>query len=407
MPVKLTTRFEPVVPPGAALTKKTQEFQKAGKKVYSLTGGDPTRYGFHPPAFVQEALKKALDDNYHMYPLGSGIEPKLQEAIAAREKKVTGVDYTADDIVLSPGTTLGQTLLYEALLDTDDNIVSTEPTYQQYFFYTKYFRARMATIQCSEDNGWQPVVDELRKVIDDRTKFILVNNPNNPTGAVYSEKALKQICDIAGEFDIPVVSDEIYDMCLFDDAKFTSIAKVSGDVPVVVTNGMAKSFMTTGWRIGYLAYHDPKGRIQHLKASTRVLKSLIGNIATPISVAALAAYQNWDKGMENFQRMRDSLQKSKDLTMRRFKEMPGISTAEPGGAMYAFPRVEWVGKVWKDDAEFMMQLLEEQQVVFVPGSNYGPISGFAHFRALLLPTPPELDVIYDRMEKFMVAHRPS
>jgi aspartate/methionine/tyrosine aminotransferase len=215
------------------------------------------------------------------------------------------------------------------------------------------------------------------------------------------------MCDIAGEYDVPIVTDEIYDMCTFDGVKAVSVAKLANDVPVIVTNGMAKSFMTTGWRVGYLAFHDPKGKIAQVKSSAKVLKALTGNIATPISVAALTAYQNWDKGMEHFRTMKESLQKSKDLTVKRFKEIPGISTAEPKGAMYAFPKVEWVGKVWTDDHEFMLQLLTEQQVVFVPGSNYGPTSGFGHFRALLLPPPADLEVIYDRLEKFMNDHKPA
>lgn len=407
MAIKLTTKFDPKAPPGAALTKTAADMKKAGKNVYSLTGGDPTRYGFHPPKFVQDALKKALDDNFHMYPAGSGIEPKLQQAIAEREKKANNLDYSADDIVLSPGTTLGQNLLYEIFLDVGDNVVSTEPTYQQYFFFTNYMRAQMATIQCSEESGWQPVTEELRKAINDKTKFILVNNPNNPTGAVYSEKSLKDICNIAGEYDIPVVSDEVYDMCTFDGVKTVSVASVSGDVPVIVTNGMSKTFMTTGWRVGYLAFHDPKGKMQNAKASAKVLKALVGNIATPISVAALVAYQNLEKGLEHFQVMKDSLQKSKDFTMKRINEIPGLSTAEPKGAMYAFPKIEWIPKVWKDDYDFMMQLLTEQQVVYVPGSNYGPTSGAGHFRALLLPGVEELTTIYDRIEKFMKAHQPS
>jgi aspartate/methionine/tyrosine aminotransferase len=400
----LSSKFDPVVPATEILSKAVEEVRREGKDVMSLTGGDPSRYGFHPPKLVQDALKKALDDNYHMYPLGSGWLPKLRQAVAEREKKVHGVDYDPNDIVITPGSTQAQTLTFLTLLDTGDELLSPEPTYQQYFFYTAYMKSKISTVNSIEEEDWRVDLDELRSKITKRTRGIIINNPNNPTGAVYDEKTLKGITDIAGEYNIPVVADEVYDMCTFDGVKAVSIASVAGDVPVIVTNGPAKSFMTTGWRCGYLAVHDPAEKIKDFTEAVRVLDALTGDVATPITVAITVGYQNWDKCMEHLEVMRSHLQKAKDLTVKRLNQIGGITTNSPKGAMYAFPKVEAIGKRWKDDTEFMLYLVKQKQVIFVQGSNYGKRTGFGHFRALLLPSLQDLEEIYNRLESFMKAN---
>lgn len=397
----LSSKFEPVVPATELLSKAAADVRKEGKTVMSLTGGDPTRYGFHPPKLVQDALKKALDDHYHMYPAGSGWEPKLSQAIAEREKKVHGVDYNPGDILITPGSTQAQTLAFLTLLDTGDELLSPEPTYQQYFFFTAYMKSKISTVNSIEEEDWRVDIDELRKKVTQKTKGIIINNPNNPTGAVYGEKTLKEITDAAGEYDLPVIADEVYDMVTFDGVKAVSVAKVAGDVPVIVTNGPAKSFMTTGWRCGYLAVHDPAEKIKNFTEAAKVLISLVGDVATPITVAVAIGYQNWDKCMEHLEVMRNHLQKAKDLTVRRLNEISGISANNAKGAMYAFPKVHAIGKRWKNDTEFMIDLVKQKQVIFVPGSNYGSRTGFGHFRALLLPSLQDLEEIYNRLESFI------
>jgi aspartate/methionine/tyrosine aminotransferase len=403
----LSSKFVPAVPAAEVLSKAAADVRREGKNVMFLTDGDPTLYGFHPPKLVQDALKKALDDNYHMYRASSGWEPKLSQAIAEREKKVHAVDYDPDDILITPGSTQALNLAFLTLLDTGDELLAPEPTYQEYFFYTAYMKSKISTVSSIEEEDWRVDIDELRKKVTKKTKGIIINNPNNPTGTVYGEKTLKEITDVAGEYDLPIIADEVYDMVTFDGVKAVSVSKVAGDVPVILTNGPSKSFMTTGWRCGYLAVHDPAEKIKNFTETVKVLGgnvSLVGDVATPVIVAVTTGYQNWHKCMEHLEIIRNHLQKAKDLTVRRLNEISGISTSNAKGTFYAFPKVYGVGKRWKNDTEFMIDLVKHKQVIFVPGSNYGRRTGFGHFRALLLPSLQDLEEIYNRLESFIKEH---
>ena len=402
MAPSISSRVDGRPPAGVDLLRKTtQELLKSGKKIISLSGGDPARHGFSPPSYVQEALVQAVRDQWHMYPAGTGWEPKLMAAIADREKRYHMVDYAASDIVPTPSSTQALNLLYLVLLDVGDNLVGPEPTYQQYFFVANYVRAEILTFPSLEENGWQPEVDQMRKKITNKTKGIIINNPNNPTSAIYDEKSLREMVNIAGEYDLPIISDEIYDQVTFDGVKTKSIASIANDVPTMVTNGMAKSFMATGWNVGYIAFHDPNQKIVHVKKACETLKMLTGRIATPISVAATVAYQNLDKGEKHLQEMINSLEKRRDLSYKRLNEIDGVSCQKMQAGLYGFPKVDTIGKVWKDDVQFMVELLKEQQVQWVPGSNYGAECGFGHFRALLLPEEKVLEEAYTRLETFL------
>lgn len=418
------------------LQQATQEVLKQGKKVIALVGGDPTRF---PPLFPADSvikyLAEAAIDGWNMYISGArpqrGYKPSddlyeagmywghpdvgtswrdaLIQEIIRREKVIHKVDYTAKDIFLQPGTTQAMNQLYLALLDPGDVLLGPEPTYQQYFFYAKYFKADFETSLSFEEDRWQPDVEDLRKRITKKTKAILIVNPNNPTGAVYDEKNLKKIVNVAGEYRLPIISDEIYDCLTFDVPHSTSIASISKDVPVLLMNGMSKFFAVTGWRVGYLAIHDPEDKIPHIRKTLEITTHIAGDahgIATPVIVAATRAYKDWDKSLEHCKWMAKELKKRRDYTMERMDDIPGIKCTKPEGAFYAFPRVENVGKnkKWPSEEHFLADLIKEEQITFVAGSNWGPKQGFAHFRLVFLPKIEVLKEVFDRLERFMKKH---
>ena len=267
--------------------------------------------------------------------------------------------------------------------------------------YWHYFQANKVTSSCPEENNWEPDTDELRKKITDKTKGIVLVNPNNPTGAIFSEKILRDIVDIAGEYEVPLVSDEIYGLLTFDDNVAIPTAKIARDVPVIVLNGISKIFMRTGWRMGHICFHDPDDRISELTSVVKKIATMYGHgttcIPTPILYAAIEAYRGpIDEGLK----MSKELGRRRDVVMRRIKEIDGVSCVKSKGSLYTFPKVEQIGNLWKTDEEFMLELIKEENILFNLGSSYGP-SGSGHFRLLLLPDIEILEDALTRLESFL------
>jgi aspartate/methionine/tyrosine aminotransferase len=257
---------------------------------------------------------------------------------------------------------------------------------------------------CREEEEWKPDLDQLRGALTNRTKAIVIVSPSNPCGTVYSDKTLKDIIDIAGEHNLPIISDEIYGLLTFDGVEAKSVAYLAGDVPVIVLNGMAKIFQRTGWYIGYVCFHDPKEQITEIKNTVKQVARLYGRystrIPTPVVYAAAKAYEG---NLDAAEEMLGKLQERRDYTMKRLNEIEGISCVKPKAALYAFPRVDAIGKAWKTDDAFIHDMIKEEQVRFTAGRAFGKL-GLGHFRTLLMPDMKTLEAVYDRLERFMKKH---
>ena len=260
-----------------------------------------------------------------------------------------------------------------------------------------------------EDEGWGPDLEELREKITDKTKGIVVVNPNNPTGVVYDEKTLREIVDIAGTHDIPLISDEIYDLTIFDGLKTISMASISGDVPCIVLNGMTKNYCVPGWRVGYMCFHDPEFKMEELKKRiNNYIGYLISLMPTPIQAAAAtslnASLEHYEEYREYLTKMMNKLAERRDYTWKRLNEIEGISCVKSNASYFSFPRIEAIGKTWKDDNDFVMSVLEEVGVFLRPGFIFGEKYGVGHTRVTFLYSIDELRERYDRLEAFMKRH---
>ena len=378
------------------------EKNKAGVKILDLTEGDPVIYD-HINQPLSDSLVEAAEGGWHMYPEQSPWRDELRKEISNFEIRYRNIRYDPDDITIGPGVAGCFQILHYSLLEPGDEIIVIEPAH--YLLgptsYWYHFKSRALTSPCSEDEEWDPRIEELQPKITNRTKGIVIVNPNNPTGAVYSDRAMRGIVDIAGENDLPIISDEIYGLLTFDDIIAKPTAEIAKDVPVIALSGMSKIFMRPGWRVGYMCFHDPEGKISEL---TKVIKKVAGlyghgitSISTPILYAATKAFQgSIDAGIE----MTKKLQNRRDDTMRRIDEIDGVTCVKPKGALYAFPKVDEIGKTWKTDEQFMLDLFKEKDVLFNLGSGYGP-SGFGHFRLLLLPEQKIIDEALDKLEEFL------
>ncbi|MFO8077225.1 MAG: aminotransferase class I/II-fold pyridoxal phosphate-dependent enzyme [Thermoplasmatota archaeon] len=371
--------------------------EKQGKKILHLNIGDPNKYDFDTPVHMKEALYEAAKQGYNGYAPSEGYA-ELREEIVKREKNRNNVSYDIDDICVTTGVTESLQILLEASLDPNDEILLPGPTYPQYNLIARVNDALPVPYRCLEDEGWQPDVDQIRKKISNRTKAIVVINPNNPTGALYSEKVIKEIIDIAGEYHIPVVSDEIYDDLTFSENQCAT-ASLSKDVPVITFNGFSKVFLVPGWRMGYVMFQDKSDDLFEIRdAFMRIARSRLcaNSVCQRACIAALQGSQ------DHVRKVNQKLRKRRDFAYKQLNEIPGISTAKPEGAFYIFPRIDALDDgIWKNDKAFVLDLLNETGVLVVHGSGFCSVYGKNHFRAVILPPLALLEDAFDKMESFM------
>ncbi len=374
----------------------TQELIKSGKKIYYLNIGDPAAFDFKTPQYVKDALRKAIKDNDNYYSPSEG-RPELREAIVHKEKRVNNVDIAADNVLVTEGISEGIEMILAALVERGDEILFPGPTYPPYISYTKFFDGTPVAYETIEEEGWVPNIDDLRSKISPKTRAIVITNPNNPTGSVYNANTIKEILDIAGEHNLPVLSDEIYDQLTYEK-EFVSTAHLAKDVPVVGLNGFSKVYQMTGWRLGYM-YFKGEGKVLddlRLGVEKQCRIRLCAN--TPVQIAGAAALegpQDFVKGIV------EKLKRRRDYAYKRLNEIEGITTTKPEGAFYIFPKIHDVGTRWKTDMDFVVELLKETGVLIVNGSGFDPDYGKDHARIVFLPPINELEEAFDAMETFI------
>lgn len=378
---------------------QAKELERQGKKVIYLNIGDPVKFDFDTPNHIKQALAKAVEEGDNWYAPSEGL-PELKEAICEKEEKVNGVKIQPEDVVVTHGISEGIQMVMAALVENGDEVLVPGPTYPPYISYVKFFGGRPVAYETVEEDGWQPNLDDLRAKITAKTRAIVVINPNNPCGALYEEKVVREIIDLAGEHDLLLVSDEIYDRIVYAE-KFVSTSHIAKDVPVVGLNGFSKTYFMTGWRLGYIYFHDSNGRLTELREGIGKEARVRLSANTPVQKAGVAALRG---PQDHILRMVEKLRKRRDHAWKRLNEIAGISCTKPEGAFYVFPKVEAVGSKWKTDAEFVYNLLEETGVLFVHGSGFEPTYGYGHFRSVILPPIETLEAALNLVEQFMSKH---
>jgi len=374
----------------------TQELVKNGKKIYYLNIGDPAAFDFKTPQYVKDALCKAIDCDDNYYSPSEG-RPELREAIVRKEKRVNDVDITANNVLITEGISEGIQMILAALVEKGDEILFPGPTYPPYISYTKFFDGTPVAYETIEKEAWVPNMDDLRSKISPKTRAIVITNPNNPTGSVLSGKLIKEMLDIAGEHNLPVLSDEIYDQLTYEKT-FVSAAHLSNDVPVVGLNGFSKVYQMTGWRLGYMYFKGEGKVLDDLKLGVEKQCRIRLCANTPVQIAGAAALngpQDFVKGIV------DRLRERRDYAWNRLNEIEGISATKPDGAFYIFPKIHDVGKRWKTDMEFVVEVLRETGVLIVNGSGFDPVYGKDHARIVFLPPCEELEEAFNCLEQFM------
>jgi aspartate/methionine/tyrosine aminotransferase len=369
---------------------------RSGKKIYHLNIGDPVIYDFHTPQYISQALADASfgGKNYYVDSLGaSELREELSRSLNQRYK----LNVNSGDVMVTTGVTEAIFFLLAAIIENKKELLIPGPSYPLYINYAKFFDGVPVEYELDENNNWEPNIEDLRQKITDKTQAILICSPNNPTGVMYSEKMIKNIIDIAGEYGLFILSDEIYDQIIFEK-KFTCPASLSKDVPIIGLNGFSKSHLATGWRLGYMYYHDPDNKLLELKEG--IAKMARARLSAS-SVAQYAAIEILKNPGTHTKEMVGKLKERRDYSYNRLKKIEGITCVEANGAFYLFPKFDFTElKKWKNDKEFVIDFLKTTGVCTVYGSGFGDY-GKNHVRFTFLPEIKTLEIVYDLLEDFL------
>jgi len=394
--VKVTSRVRNIEYAIRDIIAHTEHLLQAGKKLYCLNIGDPGAFDFPTPEHIKQALCKAVEENDNYYSPSEGL-PELREAIAKKEKRVNGVNISAEDVLVTSGISEGIEMTLAALVEQGDEILFPGPTYPPYISYAKFFGGTPVSYETIEEEGWQPDVDDLRSKVSSKTCALVITNPNNPTGAVYGKKVVKQMLDIAGENNLLVISDEIYDQLTFTK-DFASTAYLAKDIPVVGLNGFSKVYRMTGWRLGYVYFKALGNQLTELKQAIEKECRIRICANTPVQKAGVAALNGPQDDIKDYVA---KLKERGEYAWKRLNEIEGISCAKPEGAFYVFPKIHEVGSRWKTDLDFVLHLLKETGVLTVNGSGFDTVYGAGHFRVVFLPPIETLEEAFNEVERFM------
>jgi tyrosine/nicotianamine family aminotransferase len=394
--VKVTERVREIEYAIRDVIVHARQVAKTGKKIYYLNIGDPVAFDFDTPSHIKQALISAVQGGANAYSASEGL-PELRQAISQKEKNVNSVEVSPDDVIITSGISEGIQMVMAALVNPGDEILLPGPTYPPYISYTKFFGGKPITYETVEENSWQPNIDDMKKKISKKTRAITIINPNNPCGALYDQKVVKQIVDLAGEYGLPILSDEIYDQIVYEK-RFVSTAHLAKDVPVVGLNGFSKAYLMTGWRLGYLYFHEQNGELEELKQCIEKEARIRLCANTPVQKAGVAALNG---PQDHVKKTVEKLRQRRDFSWKRLNEIEGMSCAKPEGAFYVFPKIHEIGSRWKVDSEFAIELLKETGVLFVHGSGFDPVYGSGHVRGVILPPIETLEQAFSEVERFM------
>ncbi|MDU7884968.1 MAG: pyridoxal phosphate-dependent aminotransferase [Clostridium perfringens] len=347
-----------------ALTAKAGELKKEGIDVVSFGVGEPD---FNTPKNIIEAATRAMEEGKTKYTATSGIV-ELKEAIAKKLHDDNGLNYGVKNIIVSTGAKQSLANVFMAILNPGDEVIIPVPYWVSYPELVKLSDGVPVFIETKKENDFKVTYDELKSVLSENTKAIVINSPNNPTGTVYSKKDLEVIAKFAKENDLIIISDEIYEKLIYGKEEHISIASLSEDAfkRTVVINGFSKAYAMTGWRIGYAACYNE----ELIKVMNNVQSHMTSNTN---SIAQFAALEALNGDQETIKHMVKEFSLRRELMIELISEIQNLTFIEPKGAFYVMIDVSKVLKKAniKGSMEFANLLLKEENVVVIPGIAFG------------------------------------
>ena len=395
MALTLSRKAQAVKPSSTlAITAKAKELKAQGLDVVGFGAGEPD---FNTPDNICNAAIKAIKDGFTKYTPASGIV-ELKQAVCDKFKKFNGLDYKRSQIVISNGGKHSLTNVFEAILNPGDEVIIPAPYWLSYPEIIKLSDGVPVFVRGEKENGYKVTAEQLQAATTEKTKALVLNTPNNPTGMIYSEEELRAIADYAVKNDIYVVSDEMYEYLVYNGNKHISIASFNEEIykRTITVSGLAKSYAMTGWRIGYTG-------------SSEEIAKLMGSVqshqtSNPNSIAQKAALEALTGDQSTVQMMLGEFDKRRKFMYEKMSALPYVSTEEPLGAFYVFADVsealkkEYKGKKVETAAEFARILIEDYNVAVVPCADFGFPD---HIRLSYAISVEQIDKGLTRIEKFL------
>ena len=371
------------------------ELEKQGHQIIRLNIGDPLAYeGLPTPDHMIASYKQALDSQDNGYGPSYGL-PELRQAIAEAESE-KGWTCSEDDVYVTHGVTEALQIIFAAFLEEGTKVLAPGPHYPPYMAYPQMYGATTVEYRLDPNDNWRIDFDDIHSKMDDSVRLLVLINPNNPTGNVATPAEIDSLLDIARDYpQCTIISDEIYDGLDFT-GQMSSTASHSDSVPVIVLNGVSKVYFAPGWRIGYMAWHDPEDRLSLVRDGVeRLLRSRLC-ASTPAQHGYLAGLTNEHRWLDGH---RSCVKERLDYCMERIGEIDGLDCEAPGGAFYLFVRI--TDDRAASDKQWVLDLLHQHHVLVVHGSGFSPEYGAGHFRMVCLPPIDTLAEAFDRIEQFL------
>jgi alanine-synthesizing transaminase len=381
---------------GPAL-QQAKKLEEEGYKIIKLNIGNPGAFGFDAPEeILRDVLinlpeSQAYSDSKGLFTARKAI---MQES---QRLKVQGV--TINDIYLGNGVSELIVMAMQALLNNGDEVLVPAPDYPLWTAAVTLAGGKAVHYLCDEQADWFPDIDDIKSKITRNTKAIVVINPNNPTGAVYSRELLQQIVEVARQHNLIIYADEIYDKILYDGAVHIPLASLSTDVLTISFNGLSKNYRLAGFRSGWMVLSGDKSRATDYIEGLEILSNmrLCANVPAQQAVqTALGGYQSINELIVPGGRLRDQ----RDVAWEMLTAIPGVSCVKPKGAIYLFPRLDPNVYNIQSDDKFVLDFLLQEKVLLVKGSGFN-ISDMNHFRVVFLPHSNMIADAMQRLERFL------
>ncbi|WP_319561931.1 pyridoxal phosphate-dependent aminotransferase [Marispirochaeta sp.] len=380
---------------------EAQRLEEEGFHVMKLNTGNPYAFGFNAPDELLHDVVLNLHEAQG-YIDSKGLFP-ARKAVMQYCQQI-GIDGVGiEDIYIGNGVSELITMAMQGLLDSGDEVLIPSPDYPLWTAAATLSGGKAVHYRCDEESSWYPDIADIASRITDRTRGIVIINPNNPTGSVYPKEILEQIVELARQHDLIVFSDEIYDKILYDDTVHTPTASLADDILMVTFNGLSKVYRAAGFRAGWMIISGRKSHAEDYLEGLSMLSNmrLCANVPAQYAIqAALGGYQSIKDLLLPGGRLREQ----RDIAYRMLTEIPGITCVKPQGALYLFPKIDTDRFGIVDDMKFILDFLKEKKVLMVQGTGFNwPDPD--HFRIVFLPRVDELEYVLGALQDFLETYR--
>ncbi|HXG66074.1 MAG TPA: aminotransferase class I/II-fold pyridoxal phosphate-dependent enzyme [Blastocatellia bacterium] len=376
------------------LVRAAEARHRAGRDVIYLNIGDPQRYGFRPPEYVVEAVTRALRDNFTGYAPSAGL-PEARAAVAAYATGL-GAPTSADDVVITSGASEAADLVLTALVDEGDEVLIPAPGYSIYTALVNKLGAVPRYYRLDDSQVWLPSLDEVRSLINERTRAIILINPNNPTGSVIPDEMTAGFLELAARHNLLVIADEVYrELCFEEQPAPASALAYEMGLPLVTLESLSKTHQVPGWRVGWLRYTRPE-KLRGLMTGVNRLADGRLCSPTPAQYAVRPALEDDRQFLNDFT---GEIRRRRDFALRCVRDIEGLSCVTPRAAFYMM--VQASDAIGQDDEKFVLDILEETGVLVVHGSGFDADARQGYFRLVYLASEETLDLAFSAIRRYL------